>query len=69
MPAADAETACNKLNGYELDGKAFELTRHSPKVAEEEETVVEVVVRSRISIFLLLLFQSGAHPAHFRLWW
>lgn len=31
MPAADAEEACRKLNGYELDGRALRVNEAQPK--------------------------------------
>lgn len=31
MPAADAEQACNKLNGYEMDGRALRVNEAQPK--------------------------------------
>ena len=31
MPAADAEVACNKLNGFEMDGRALRVNEAQPK--------------------------------------
>jgi RNA recognition motif-containing protein len=31
MPAADAETACNKLNGFEMDGRPLRVNEAQPK--------------------------------------
>ena len=31
MPAADAEQACNKLNGFEIDGRALRVNEAQPK--------------------------------------
>ena len=31
MPSAAAETACNKLNGYEVDGRALRVNEAQPK--------------------------------------
>jgi nucleolin len=31
MPAADAEQACNKLNGYEMDGRPLRVNEAQPK--------------------------------------
>lgn len=34
MPAKDAEEACNKLNGYEVDGRAMRVNEAQPKGGE-----------------------------------